>query len=835
MLNDCRVAIRTLLRSPGFTIVALLSLALGIGANTAIFSLLDQALLRSLPVSDPNRLVVFDAPGPDPGWTSSDNNQTVFSVPMYQDLRDRSTVFAGIIARSGAAVSVMNGGETDIASAEIVSGNFFDVLGVRPFLGRFFTPAEDKAPGAAPVVVLAHAYWVRRFGGDRSIVGKTIRVNNHPMTVIGVSAAGFRGVMPGQEAEIFAPIAMKLEISPSWPATGFTDRRVHWLNLFARLAPGMDARRAAAATQPVYHSILEEELVQMKSKSPRFRTEFLGKRLGLLPAAQGINQLGRSWGRPLTVLMALVGLVLLIVCANVANLLIARAAGRRREIAIRIAIGATRWGLMRQLLTESVILSIAGGLLGILVSGWTVALLLKMLPEDSAGSFLGASSFLDGRVLAFNLILSLSAGVLFGLAPALEAGRSAISQNLKDQSGSTTASGGQAGFRRILVIAQVALSLLLLVACGLFSRSLANLMTHNPGFHVENLVTFSVSPQLVGYSPERASGFVKDLLQRVNALPGVTRASAGSMGAFTDSDRSSNVTVEGYTAREEENMNVNRDSIAPGYISTLGIPLLVGREFRDSDTKGAPKVVIVNEAFARYFFQGRNPVGRHMTFGGGDVKLDTEIVGLVRDIQSQNLRGKIPRFAYSPCAQDPDCAGYVHVYARTSRDPESLFPALRAAVSQIDAGVPVRGMETMRVQINDTVYTDRLVAALSLAFGVWATLLAAIGLYGLIAYNVTRRTSEIGIRIALGAERFNVLRLVMREVMVLSIAGTAVGIPIALALSRYVESQLFGLNARDPLVFIAATVALLAVAFAAGYFPARRATKIDPIRALRYE
>ena len=834
MLNDCRLALRMLLRSRGFAVVAILSLALGIGANTAIFSLLDQALLRSLPVAAPERLVVLDSPGPSAGWVANDNDETVFSLPMYHDLRDGSKVFSGMVARARAGVSVAAAGKADIAGAETVSANFFDVLGVKPLIGRFFSPAEDGAPGSGPVVVMEHGFWTRRFGADRSIVGKTIRINNQPMTVIGVAAPGFRGVIPGEAADLFVPLSMKRVVDPTWPAGGFTNRRTQWLNLFARLAPGVSAERAAAAMQPLYHSILEGELAQMKHPGARFRVSFVSKPLNLLPAAHGINQLGRSWGKPLTVLMALVGLVLLIACANVANLLIARAAGRRREIAIRLAIGADRWKLLRQLLTESLMLSLAGGFLGILVSSWTIELLLQLLPQDSAGSF--RSSTLDGRLLLFNFGLSVATGVLFGLVPALQATRTSLALSLKNQSASTTASGSQAYFRKGLVVAQVSLSLLLLVACGLFTRSLANLMSHDPGFHVENLVTFSLSPALSGYSEERAATFVNDALRRIEALPGVVSASASSIGAFAYNDRSTNITVEGYTAREEENTDVNLSPATPGYLATLGVPLLAGREFRESDSANAPKVVVVNETFARHFFHGQNPVGRRIAFGGGpDVKLDREIVGLARDTQSQTLRGKIPPFVYFPCAQDGTCFSDLHVYVRASRDASSLFPALRSVIHRMDASMPIAGMETMRVQINDTVYTDRLVAALSSAFGMLATLLAALGLYGLIAYNVARRTAEIGIRIALGAARFNVMGLVMREVAVLSALGAAIGIPMALALSRYVESQLFGLNGRDPLVFAAATAVLLGISLAAGYFPARRATRIDPIRALRYE
>jgi predicted permease len=834
MLNDFRLAFRTFLRAPGFAAVAILSLALGIGANTAIFSLLDQALLRSLPIADPARLVVFKSDGPNPGWSSSDNNQTVFSVAMYRDLRDRSKVFTGVIARAHAEASVQAGGQTELAQAETVSGNFFEVLGLKPALGRVFSPQEDAQPGSGPVIVLENGFWVRRFGSDSSIVGKTVRVNNHPMTVIGVLPAGFRGLVQGNATDFFVPLSMKLEMSPGWPSKGFTDRGIHWLNVFGRLAPGVSSKAAEAAMQSVYRPILADEFAAMKAHSPRFRTEFLAKRLDLLPAAQGINQLKESWGAPLTVLMALVGLVLLIACANVANLLIARAAGRRREIAIRLAIGAGRGRLLRQLLAESLTLSLAGGLLGIVIAAWTVALLLRLLPSDNAGSFGGSP--VDVRLLAFNFALSVVTGILFGLVPALQASSTKVSAALKDQSASVTTGGGQSLFRRTLVVTQVALSLLLLVASGLFIRSLANLLRHDPGFRVENLITFSMSPGLGGYSGERTVAFVDELRRRAAALPGVVNVTASSIGAFTGADASKNVTVEGYRAREDEDTDVGVDPVTPNYFATMGIRMLSGREFREGDGTKATQVVVVNQEFARHFLHGENPVGRHMNFGAGnDVKLDREIVGVVPDTQNQSLREKVKRFVYLPFAQEDRDLGEVHFYVRASRNAESLETALRGLARRMDASLPVTGMETMETRIADTVYTDRMVAALSSAFGFLATLLAAIGLYGLLAYTVARRTAEIGIRIALGASRSNVVGLVMREVVVLCGIGVLIGICVAFALASSVESQLFGLNGRDPLVFAVATFALVGVALLSGYIPASRAARIDPIRALRYE
>jgi predicted permease len=501
MRKDLRFALRTLARSPVFTAVAVISVALGIGANTSIFSLLYQVLYRSLPVRDPGSLLIFHTDNLGNGWSTADNIQTVFSYPMYRDLLDRSDVFSGILARAGAPVSLSWNGQTERAGAEIVSGSFFEVLGVPAVLGRTISADDDGAPGAHPVVMLSQNYWVRRFGGDPAVLNQKVGINGHPMIVIGVAPAGFRGILSGENPEIFVPVAMKREVTPTWD--GLKERNIYWLNILGRLKAGVSPQEAQAAVQTVYRPILESELKEHPVRNARVEREILNQKLELLPATQGINQLREQWEKPLAALMALVTLVLLIACANVANLLLARAASRQREMAIRLALGAGRRALAHQLLIESLVIALLGGLLGLLVSAWTTSALLRVLPAGTTGGWIAAT--IDIRVLAFMLALSTITGLLFGFAPALQASRAEVASSLREQPSTLASASGGSRIRRVLVVAQLALSLLLLVGAGLFARSLANLLHAGPGFHAERLLTFSIDPRLNGYTKERCS------------------------------------------------------------------------------------------------------------------------------------------------------------------------------------------------------------------------------------------------------------------------------------------------------------------------------------------
>jgi len=830
MGNDLRYALRTLWRSPLFTTVAVLSLALGIGANTSIFSLLDQVLYRSLPVHDPRSLVVFHVDDHSSGTSMSDNDQTVFSYPMYRDLRDGGSVFSGVIARAEAPVSLSWNNQTERAWAEIVSGNLFNVLGVSAEIGRALTPEDDGAPGAHPVVVLSHDYWVRRFGGDAAVLNQKVSINRHPMVVIGIAPAAFRGVLSGNNPDLYVPIAMKREVTPTWD--GLTDRQIRWLNILARLAPGIPARKAQAAIQTVYHPAIASEVKQFPPRNERAEHLILSQKLELDPAAQGINQLRESWQKPLTALMVLVGLVLLIACANVANLLLARAASRRREMAIRLALGAGRQALLRQLLTESLVVALAGGLLGLLVSVWLTSELLRVLPVDMTSGWITAN--IDTPLLLFTLALSVLTGLLFGLAPALQAGRGEVASELREQPAALASARGGARFRRTLVVGQLALSLLLLVGAGLFARSLSNLLHVNPGFRTQRLLTFSIDPRLNGYSEQRGLAFIRDLQERLARLPGVASVAAADPGPLTNSNRGSNITVAGYQAREDEDMTVSRHAVTPGYFHTMGVPVLRGREITDGDLTSPDKAVVVNEAFVRRFFGARNPLGVRMMFGASNhPKLDREIVGVVEDFKHNSLREKPQPAVFA--AYTNEGLNRMDFYVRGERDIASLGGQVRASVQQMDASLPVFDLHPVEVQVENSLLVDRLIAILSCAFGLLATLLAAIGLYGVVAYTVARRTAEIGIRVALGAVPRDVLWLVMKDVATLVALGLAIGLPAALVLARLVQSQLFGLQARDPLIFTAASLALVLVAVFSGIIPSSRAARIDPVDALRHE
>jgi predicted permease len=830
LLSDLNFAFRTFVKSPVFAGVAVLSLALGIGANTAIFTLLDQVLLRQLPVKDPQQLVQLRWQGTHYG---SNTGYAAISYPMYEDFRDRNQVFSGVICRYALPLSLGLNGRGERLDGELVSGNYFQVLGVQAALGRLIAPDDDRIPDGHPLAVLSYRFWMERFHGDPAVLGQNLLVNGRQLTVIGVSQAGFDGIEVGYSPKIRIPVAMKKAMTPGWEEYNLETRRGRWVNVFARLKPEVSITQAKASLQPLFHSILEMEVREKEFAHADAYTkqQFLRSTMDVMPGARGRSSLRREAEAPLWVLMAMVGLVLLIACANVANLLMARATGRQKEIAVRLAMGASRLRLMRQLMAESLLLALAGGAAGLLVAAWTDDLLVRLM--SAGNSPLELSTMPDLRVLIFALAVSCLTGIVFGLLPALQSTRPDLAGTLKESAGAVI--GGHMRLRKSLVVAQVFLSLLLLIGAGLFVRSLRNLDNLNPGFRTHNVVAFSIDPRLNGYSRERTYIFYRQLLDKLRAAPGVESSAFGVVRVLGNDDWESSIAVEGYEPKPGEDMGPYYNAVSPGYCVTLGLKLLAGREFLPSDIGNSHKVGIVNQKWAQKYFKGRNAVGRHFGFGGNPgTKTDIEIVGVVEDAKYNNMRDELSAQNFVPFDQ-AEILTDVTVYVRTQLKPEQMFTAVRGTVHDLDANLPVYGMRTLDEQLDQSLVAERLTAFLATVFGLLATLLAAIGLYGVMAYNVGRRTREIGIRIALGAPSPSVLWLVMREVLVMLGLGVAVALPAAWGLARLVQSQLYGIAPNDPLSMAAATLSITLVAALAGYIPARRATRIDPIRALRYE
>jgi len=830
-LSDFKHSLRMLRKSPLFTTVAIASLALGIGANTSIFSMLDQALLRPLPVKNPRELVIISDPGPARGMFNGDNSERLFSRPAYLELRDRNQVFSGLIARFPAAVNFVFQGQSESINAEVVTGNFFDVLGVPAAKGRLLSAADDIQKSGHPVVVFSYAFWQRRFGGDASIIGKPVRVNSALMTVIGIAPREFFGVNVGRNPDVYVPLAMKAEITPTWDL--YDDRTAHFLHILGRLKPGVTIKQASPSLQVIFKPMLAADLGALKGAiSQRFRDRFLAKALVLQPAYNGVPTFRENNGTPLYVLMAMVGLVLLIACANVANLLVARSLRRQKEIAIRIALGASRRDIVRQLLAESMLLAILGAFAGLLVSAWTSGLLIEMLPGDNGITSLSAS--LDPRTIAFTFVLAIVTGVGFGLLPAIQSTRPNVYPTLKDQGGSVIGGFGQMRSRQALVIAQVALSLLLLVGAGLFTRSLLNLRKLDPGIKTSNLVTFALDASRNGYKPERIREIYQTIHERLSAVPGVRSAALNDIMPLSGDMNMNGIHVQDYQPKQDESMSPHFSNVSPGYFSTVGTPLLLGRDFTDADRAGAAKVAIVNETFAHDFFHGENPLGRRFGMGVAENVFDIEIVGVVKDAKYDSLRNDKLRYAYVPALQDPS-PGYITVEVRTAAAPEAVVPTLRREIAKIDPNLAIFDLKTMESRVDESLFADRLIAMLCACFGALATILASIGLYGVMAFSVARRTREIGIRIALGAGRRRVLSMILKEVAWMCIIGVAVGVPLAIALSRYLVSQLYGIAPTDSLTLALAALTMMLVSLVAGFLPARRAASVDPTIALRYE
>src|SRR5437016_4369831 len=818
--QDLHYSVRMLRKSPGFAAVAVLTLALGIGANTAIFSLTDQILLRELPVPHPEQLVILRSPGPNHGhtWGDVDQGAQSFSYLMYKDLRERSTAFSSLLACRGTTVNVSGHGETQAAHADLVSGNFFETLEVQPALGRLLMPGDETASGANTVAVLSYDYWSRKFGADPAILNKPLTVNGVPLTVVGVTRKGFFGVQIGLTPDIFIPVTMKAQMAPN-PNQTLEDRTDHWLPVMGRLKPGITVARAEAELHPIYQPILESSI---------------SKPLLLMSGAHGRLVLQEGTQEPLLVLMSMVGLVLLIACANLAGLLVARGEARRREIGVRLAMGARRARLIRQLLTESLLIAIAGGAAGIALARWCLNAIMAAIPPGQG--MLGFVRSPDLRLLSFAIVLTLATTIFFGLAPAMRATRLDLQSTLKDQGSNLSAGRSNLPLHKVLIVSQVALTAVLLAGAGLFARTLANLEHANLGVKTSHVLQFKVAPSLNGSTPAQTLAFADRARNEIAAFPGVRSASISTTEIFAGDARSSNFTPEGYSLRPGDDTDAMYDYIGPNYFSTMGIPLIAGREFSEADTATSPKVCIINEKQAQRFFVGRNPIGLHMTHGSGKLYTNPpmEIVGVVANSKWDDARSDIAPFLYMPYSQDVNL-GHLAFYIRTERDPAPMAASLRSLIQRLDPNLPVNNLRTLEEQVSNSMLNDRLVTGLSISLALLAALLAALGLYGVLAYVVARRTREIGIRIALGGERADILRLVVGQGGRLTVVGSAIGIVAALVAMRWVASLLYGVTAHDPLTFVGVVVLLAIVSGVACYIPARRAMRVDPMVALRYE
>ena len=832
-MPNLRLAVRTLFKSPFITLVAILSLALGIGANSAIFSLFDQILLRPLPVPNPQELVNLGAPGPKPGSNScsqAGDCEQVFSYPMFRDLERVQTSFTGIAAHRNFGANVGYQGTTLNAEGLLVSGSYFPVLGFNPAIGRLLTPADDTTIGSHFVVVLSHDYWRTRFELNPAILNQTVIINGQAMTVVGVAPRGFRGNTLGNAPDVFVPITMRGLMSPGFNA--FENRRSYWVYVFGRLKPGTSIEQATVAINGPYRAIINDvEVPLQKGMSEQTLARFRARQITAEPGARGQSSFDEDARTPILVLQAVTFTVLLIACANIANLLLVRGAARAAEMAVRLSIGANRRQLITQLLTESILLAAFGAVAGMFVAKWTLDLIASMLPPDAT---IIMALELSPTMMAFTSLAVLGTGLAFGLFPALHSTRPDLAATLKNQAGQPGGAKAARRFRTTLATVQIALSMALLVPAGLFAKSLLNVSRVDLGLKADHMVTFGLAPELNGYNTERTRQLFERAEAELAAIPGVTSVAATMVPVLAGDNWGSSLVVEGFEAGPDTNTNASFNGVGPGYFRTMGIPLMAGREFTAADVFGAPKVAVVNQAFAKKFNLGPNPIGKRFATSGPNAKPDIEIVGLVQDAKYSDVKRAIPPQYFLPYKQE-ERLGYGYFYIRTATPPEQMLSTIPVVMRKLDASLPLGDIKTMEQQVRESVSEDRIISTLSLAFAVLATVLAAIGLYGVLAYTVAQRTREFGLRMALGADGGAVRSIVMRQVGRMAIVGGFIGMVVAVGVGRLAQSLLFEITGYDPLVLTGATIALALVALGAGFIPAMRASKIDPMTALRYE
>jgi putative ABC transport system permease protein len=826
-IQDMKYSLRTLVRNPGFTAVAVLTLALGIGANTAIFSLIDAVLLKTLPVNHPERLALLR-------WESQHHMTDYLPYPTFEQLRGGSQVFDGMFAFCNLGLATSVDGRPGMARGQLVSGSYFSVLGVQAIAGRTFNSDEDRVPGGDPIAVISYGYWKRQFGLDPAAVGKSITLNGQPFTIIGVTAPGFEGISVGDARDIWIPMMMQAQVMDG--RSLLNDPKGWFFRIMARRKPGVSVEQATASLNVVYQQIARQEIGAQTN--PQLERELASEKIELLPASKGLSDLRERFSQPLLVLMALVGLVLLIACANVASLLLARASARQKEIAVRAALGAGRVRIIRQLLTESSLLAALGGLAGLLVAHYGDDLLLA-LPLNN-GRPLVITLRPDATMLVFTACVALMAAVLFGSAPAWNAARvdliAALNSNTR---GVVTGAGDQRsrwGLRKLIVIGEVALSLLLLAGAGMLVHSLLKLREVNPGFNQDRVLLMGIDPTLVGYRGNRLLNFYKQLTDAISTVPGVRSASLSALPPMSRGQWRTGVFVQGHLPGANEDTTTAWNLIGPKFFRTLEIPLLQGRDFTARDDATAPRVAIINEAMARFYFGNDSAMGKRLSFTSPQAG-EIEIIGVAADTKYGSLRERTPHMLYLPYLQPPSGSLEFDVVLeiRTAGSPSNLVGPVRETIRGVESGVPIMGFTSLTEEVNNSLSQERVVAQLSSFFGLLALILASVGLYGVMTYTVARRTGEIGIRMALGARGPQVLWLVLRESLGLVAMGVGIGIPLVFAFSRLISSQLYGITKGDPLTICAAIAVQASIAVIASYIPARRATKVDPMVALRYE
>lgn len=838
VVQDARYALRQLRRAPSFTLTISLTLALGIGVTTAIFSLFHHALLRPLPVADPYRLVNLSSTEPRTGSHVGDlaagriGSQAAFSYPMFRDLERLQTAFTGIAAHKGFDASVSFNRQTTSGSGLAVSGSYFPVLGVQPALGRLFSPADDRAVGEPAIVVLSDAYWRRHLGSRPDVVGGTLVVNGRPMTIVGVAPPGFDGTTLGRQPDLYVPITMYGYMNQDW--SGFENRHSYWALLFARLRPGVTLDQARASMNATYRALVADiEVPLRQGLNGEALAQYQSARLVVAPGPYGQSALREVVWTPLLLLLAVSSAVLIIACVNVANVLLARATTRAHEMTVRASLGAGRGRLLLQLLTESCLLAALGGTLGLFIARITLSTLVWLVPDGPFAT--AAPATLSTAALLSSGAITLATGVLFGFLPAIHVATVDLASAMRSRSGQP---GGRraALVRTALATAQVGLSMMLLMLAGVFARSLWHVSQVDIGMTREHLVTFSVAPELTGYTPQRATAFYEQLVDTLAAQPGVASVTGSFVPAVAGDNRGKRVRLESATDVSASQYN----EVGSGYFTTMGIPLIAGREITSADTSSAPRVAVVNEAFAKQFGLGRNIVGMRMTWccarperssmGG----VDTEIVGLVKDARYSMIKDAAPPVFYIPYRQTAD-RGLTHIYVRSASDPRPLFVLVRHVVGRLDPNLPIDHLKTMEQQARENVFVDWLIGLLSTGFAVLATLLASIGLYGVLAYTVAQRRTEIGLRMALGATPRQIRGMVLRRVAGMAAVGVVCGVAGAVAAGRAARTLLFEVQAHDPLVLAAAALVVTVVALGAGGIPAFMASRVDPMQALRPE